>query len=591
MKNIGILYLMLFVLLASCRKDIDEVSHEEYPYVPPVLKQWQPIIKPVNGSLTGFVTDESGDPVEGAAVRLGNNFTTTDAYGHFFFKDVEMNARGTLVQVERGGFFPGSRRFMAIENAENRVTIQLNKRLFEHAFEAAEGGVVSFNGGSTITFPPNSIRKTDGSEYDGTVRVAAKWLDPSDPRITDQMPGNLHGVSLEGKEVVMRTYGMLVAELQTPDGEELNILKGKTATVKTPVPASLLNSAPAEIPLWSYNESYGMWAEEGVSKLENGFYVAEVTHFSYWNHDFKDPLVEFTATFVDEFGNPLDNYKVVIRQEGSSLYGTGHTCDLGIISGLIPADYDLILEVMGICNEVLYSAPVGPFPFPNAVDLGTIVVPPSALNSTTVTGTLVDCNGDPVMNGLVTFEFDGYTVYEYVNGEPFEVLFTSCTNTSGITVTGFDFENLVQSDPVVMPANSAVDVGNLEACDVQLQDYIQVSIDGVTAIYTPVYVTDSLGTGFEMSFYNPTNQGTVFLEVYGLSAGDYSGSGNNILYWYDPVNSWTFEGQQFDNFEITSFGNTGEPIIGNFSGTMLNYSTQPAQNVMITGNFNVIRSF
>jgi hypothetical protein len=579
MKKSGILCLLIALAFAACRKDIDEVSVTETPYVPEILKQWQPIVKPVNGSLTGFVTDEADEPVAGASVKLGNLSTTTDEYGHFFFKNVQLNARGTLVRVERAGFFPGSRRFMAVENAENRVKIQLNKRLFAYSFQADTGTAISLNGGAKIIFHPNSIQNADGSPYSGTVRVAAKWLDPTDLRTMDQMPGNLQGVSLEGQEVVMRTYGMLVAELQSDSGEKLNILKGKTATIKTPVPASILGSAPAEIPLWSYNETYGMWAEEGVSKLENGFYVAEVTHFSYWNHDFKDPLVEFTATFVDENGTPLENYKVVIRQPGTSLYGTGHTCDLGIISGLIPAD------------EVLYSTPIGPYPLPGPVDLGEIVVPPSVLNSTTITGTLVDCNGDPVANGLVTFDFDGYTVYEYVSGSAFEVMFSSCLNSTNVTVVGIDFDNLVQSDPVVSPANGTFDLGNIEACDVQLQNYIEVTIDGVTNIYTPVSVTDSLGTGFEIHFYNPSNQGSVFLEVYGQGVGDYSGTGHNILYWFDPVNNWIFEGQQFDNFEITAFGNTGEPIIGTFSGSLTNYGVQPTASVTVSGDFNIIREF
>jgi hypothetical protein len=124
-----------------------------------------------------------------------------------------------------------------------------------------------------------------------------------------------------------------------------------------------------------------------------------------------------------------------------------------------------------------------------------------------------------------------------------------------------------------------------------LQNYIEVTIDGVTNIYTPVSVTDSLGTGFEIHFYNPSNQGSVFLEVYGQGVGDYSGTGHNILYWFDPVNNWIFEGQQFDNFEITAFGNTGEPIIGTFSGSLTNYGVQPTASVTVSGDFNIIREF
>ena len=120
------------------------------------------------------------------------------------------------------------------------------------------------NGGGTIVFAPNTIQKSDGTPYTGTVKVAAKWLDPSDPSTMAKMPGNLFGVNSRSEEVVLGTYGMIAVELESEAGESLNILSGNTAKVTTPVRTSMLNNAPNEIPLWSYNEEYGVWVEEGV---------------------------------------------------------------------------------------------------------------------------------------------------------------------------------------------------------------------------------------------------------------------------------------------------------------------------------------
>lgn len=589
MKKYGILILMALLAFTACRKDQDKVTVEQDPYTPEILKKWDPVIKLVNGDLTGFVTDESGQPVGGASVKMGNNTTTTDTYGHFFFKDVELNAKGSFVQVEKTGYFPGSRRFLAVKDAENRVRIELMQKDFNQSFGATDGGVVTTNGGGSITFAPNSIRYADGTPYTGTVKVAAKWLDPTDPRTLDRMPGNLQGVNLMSEEVVMATYGMLVAELESEAGEPLNILKGKTATIKTPVPASLLASAKAEIPLWSYNEQYGMWAEEGVSRLENGFYVGEVTHFSYWNHDFKDPLIEFTATFVDENGNPLENYKVVVRQPGTSLYGYGHTCDSGIVVGLIPQDYDLVLEVFGQCDELLYSVPIGPYSAD--VNLGIITVPASVLNSTTLTGNLVDCNGDPIANGLVVFKFDGKTVYEYTNGAPFSVTFTTCAATGNIEVIGIDLDALVQSDPINSDVDGVFNLGDIDVCDVQLQNFIRVTVDGVTALYTVAETSSDSLSNTTFSFYNQQTQQYIYLNIGQQAAGNYDAPNNGYNSIYDGVNQWNISGT-FPSFEVTEYGNTGEPIIGTFSGTMTNFWVQQSpQTVTVTGDFNVIRSF
>lgn len=586
---------MFLLALASCRKDVDEITTEETPYVPEILKKWQQQIANVNGSLTGFVTDEVGNPLPDAAVKLGTLTTTTDAYGHFFFKNVQLNAKGTYVQVEKAGFFKGSRRFIAKEDAENRVRIELIAKDFSQAFASADGGTITMNGGATIEFAPNSIRKADGSAYDGVVKVAAKFLDPTDPSTLDRMPGNLQGVNLMSQEVVMATYGMVVAELETEDGQPLNILKGKTATIKTPVPASLQNGAPAEIPLWSFNETYGMWAEEGISKLQNGFYVSEVSHFSFWNCDYPYPLVNFSATFVDNEGTPtpLVNYLVGLTLSNNAWPCYGYTDNNGTVSGLVPQGEVMTLEVFGVCGELLYSAQVGPFTAD--VDLGQIVILPSSLLGTTLSGVLVDCDGNPIQNGLALIQFDGQTVYEYTTGGSFEVLISHCDTLGPISVTGVDLDELLQSDPVPAASGGTVDVGQISVCDVQLQNYIQITVDGVTAIYTGASVSQDssqFGVGTVIQYWSNNQNSYFYLDIGGQAVGNYGGNGGNVIYTiYDAVKNWDLGNQSFPNLEITSYGNTGEPIIGNFSGTIINNWQQNPQPVTVSGNFNIIRDF
>lgn len=302
------------------------------------------------------------------------------------------------------------------------------------------------------------------------------------------MPGNLQGISTEGEEVVMVTYGMVVAELQDLNGNPLNILKGKTATIGIPVPTSQLANAPAEIPLWSYYEDYGVWAEEGKATLQNGFYVGEVSHFSFWNYDYPYPVVDFTATFVDENGYPLVDYWVTLAPS-NGWAGSGYTDSNGTTSGKVPKDEAFTLNVLDQCGNVIYSAPVGPFT--DDVDLGQIVVPSSTLNTTTLTGQLVDCNNLPIVNGLAIIQFDGQTVYEYTTTGSFDVSFSTCSSSSNITVTAVDLDALLQSTPVTVSAGSTTNLGPISVCGARLENFIRVTVDGVTAIYTVAVATQN----------------------------------------------------------------------------------------------------
>ncbi|MCC6723407.1 MAG: hypothetical protein IT258_02775 [Saprospiraceae bacterium] len=596
MKKFALFLFAIAMTIFACRKDVDHVDVVETPYVPPILKQWEQPIRSVTGTLIVFVSNEAGAPVPDAKVELGNQTLTTDQYGHAFFRDADMNAEGTFIKVENSAYFTGSRRFFPVDGAETRVKVELIAKQFNQGFASQDGGVVEVDGGASITFPENSIRKANGTPYNGAVKVAAHWLDPTNPRTLDRMPGNLQGINNQGTEVVMATYGMVVAELQDEDGNPLNILKDKTATIKMPVPTSQLATAPAEIPLWSYYEEYGVWAEEGKASLQNGVYVGEVSHFSFWNCDYPYPALNFTAKFVDENGNPLVNYHVTLKVLPNGGCGHGYTDNMGEVGGLIPEGEEMLLEVYGQCYEVIYSAQIGPFTAD--VDLGQIVVPNSALNPTTLTGQLVDCNNQPVLNGIAIFQFDGQTVYEYTTTGSFDVSFSTCTSSGDVTITGVDMDALLQSTPVTAPVGSTTNLGQISVCAVQLQNFIRVTVDGVTAIYTVASATQdssSFANGTTFNYYSPLNFNPyISFDVSGQTVGSYGGSSGNLLYILsDNQNGWNLQwSQSFDILEITEYGsNIGDKIIGNFSGTMVNNATQPPQNVSVSGDFNITRDF
>lgn len=587
------------IALSSCRKNVDDVNKTEEPFEPPIIN-WTPESRIVDGSVTGFVMDSALEPIANAVVKMGNLTTATDDYGHFFFNDVEMNAAGTLVTIEKQGYFNGSRRFFAIENKMNRVKIEMLAKSFDYNFNAADGGTVQTTDGASIVFPANSIKKADGTIYTGEVKVAAKWLDPSNVRTFDQMPGNLQGVDREIEEVALSTYGMMAVELESDAGEALNISDGNTATLSMPVPNSLQGNAPSEIPLWSYNEEHGIWVEEEYkATLTNGEYVGEVSHFSFWNCDYPFPLIELSGVLHDNNGNPLSNYQVGVTL---NLAGTGYafTSPDGSFSGKVPADEDLVLEVYGNCYQLIHSQNIGPFS--DTHDLGVVTVDVSGLSQTFVSGELV-CNGTPISNGVVIFEFDGYTVYEYITGSAFNVTVNTCPSSTDVVFTGVDLDALEQSDPVTIAANQTHSLGQVSVCEMTAQNTVTITVDDgngpVKKDYVPcsMYI-DSTSTGIgtyftHENFSNPADTIYLSFSMDGITGGNYDND-NGINAIIDDTHQWAFGDwfgaqETFSSFNVSSYGAVGEPIIGTFGGTLTNYGVQPATTVTVTGSFNIIR--
>ena len=94
-------------------------------------------------------------------------------------------------------------------NGQGTARIKMLKVINEPSFEASEGGVINITGGGTITFPPSSLIRGNGSIYDGIVKSTVYKLSPSDSEFGVEMSGGLLGIDNKGRHRVLSTYGML----------------------------------------------------------------------------------------------------------------------------------------------------------------------------------------------------------------------------------------------------------------------------------------------------------------------------------------------------------------------------------------------
>ena len=558
MKNLGIFSLLILLFLSSCRKD-ERIIDTTKTTPAPTIESYIPPSNIVTSGVIGFVVDKNNTPVADATVKLNNSTFTTDAYGHVFISNENMNSLGTLVNVEKDGYFEGSRRFFPIEGKQSRIKIQLLEKTFDKSFEAAAGGTIETSNGAKVEFSPGSIKTADGNSYTGTVHVAAKWMDPSSLTTLDQMPGNLQGVNVEVEQMALATYGMIAVELEGNAGEALNIADGNTATITMPVPSSMLSAAPAEIPLWSYNKEFGLWVEESKATLQGDKYVGDVTHFSFWNCDIPMDYVNLEMRLVDDNGNPLTNYLVTLTLSGASASGSGYSDQDGNVSGFIPANEVLTMNILDACGDILYTQEIGGYNVDT--DLGDITISGVNVNATTITGNLLDCNGAPLTDGIVIAQFQGQAIYHYTATSNFSMTFSSCTNTSDIEVTGIDPSSLEQSDIVLATPNTQNDLGDINVCGSQLQNFITITIDGVTGVFTN-NIIDASPTSTYIQSISPTNDHFIGFGFEGVTTGDFT----TTAYCESIFNislGWSFDIIIFSTFEVTQYDTK---VVGSFTG-------------------------
>ncbi len=481
MKNLSLLGLLLLVFF-SCRNDIDEAVDGVVTTEPPIIiNEYDPTSQLVSGTVYGRVYDENENSVENAIVKYEGKTFSTDADGRFFIENEPLDRQGTFFTVEADGYFKGSRRIYPKDGSVNYAYVQLLALDEIGSFESANGGEVGNDFGLHISFPENSIQSSTGELYNGEVTVAAKWLDPTASNIAEIMPGDLLGLSARVEEVSLVTYGMMAVELFDENGNNVNIAEGNTATLTFPVPQELINEAPTEIPLWSfYDEQYGIWVEEGSATLQGDNYVGQVSHFSFWNCDAPFPLVYLEGQLVTEEGIPLPNTTICIYADGSNSGGCGTTDNEGYFAGKMPKDSDLVLRFGYQGQDCTFSS-INLGSFSDDTDLGSIQVTESGA-AFTVTGSIVDCDNNPVTNGLVKFQIGNIRSEYYIGDDgSFEVAILNCDNASEISMTAVDLDNLEEGSPVSMLISPEVTFGTIVACGNPLTEFFTLNVDGQEA--------------------------------------------------------------------------------------------------------------
>lgn len=567
---------MIFAVF-SCKDSFDEFNPDK-PIIPD-----PPIEITFEASAFVEVMDAFGMPVEGAVIALGSKQQTTDEYGLVHFDDVTMSTF-TYLTVEKSGFFHGSRRFYPVKDKTEHLRIILLDDNSIGEFDAGKGGVVEANGSVILDFPQDAIVTANGELYSGFVAVSAQPIPANDPELSSKMPGDLVGVTEEGKTGVLGSMGMVAVELRSLSGDLLQVKDGSKVKMTMQVPPEMQGKAPATIPMWYFDEATGLWQEEGTATLSGGQYTADVGHFTYWNYDAWFPIVPWTASFVYESG-PAANISVCLTILALDTKKCASTNDEGVVSGMVAADELMLMEVLDPCGNVVYSEEIGPYS--DSTTIGPITIPESAVNLTTITGTAVDCDGNPVTNGFVRVEAghsNSYVELDESDGT-FDIIVMNCAEDDVVLIV-IDEGALRQSLPQTYDYATTIDAGEITVCET-ITELIAIDIEGEDDAFLYFFPSAAIEAGITyVNAQDSTTGGSLFFSFNGIVPGTYEVE--ELGMWFQLSGGDVVQATQA-TVVITYYGDVGDYIQGTISGVVSTNPQGGGQEYNFTGTISILQ--
>ncbi len=240
------------------------------------------------GTVSGTVVSAAtGTGLGGVTVTGGGQTATTTSTGSFTLSGV---AVGDAVVVKFGlqAYAPGYRSVKVQADTTSTASTRLTPVGATQAISATTGGTVAMpQGPAQVVLPANGlVDKSTGAAASGQVTVA---ITPIDPALdAANMPGDYSARSAAGGAQTIESFGAVSVTLSDAAGNRLDLASGQTATLRIPL-ASRSAAPPATIPLYYFDETAGVWVEQGTATLggsaPNQYYEGTVSHFTYWNAD------------------------------------------------------------------------------------------------------------------------------------------------------------------------------------------------------------------------------------------------------------------------------------------------------------------
>ena len=389
--------LSLFLLINSCKKDRND---DPTPNPNPTS---------ISVPVIGRIVDIYGNPLSDVTVKAGNLTTTTDFNGTFYFNTANFNNKRFQLTFEKSGYFtlhrsgkpkPGKPINITVGLiSENDITYATQKQ-----FNSSQSDSVVLPDGSVIIFPANAFISSNGSSYNGTVKVKACYLDPT----WDKYPiftfgGDLYAKDTANNDVYLNPFKGLNVIIEDMNGNKLQLdsINNKRAIIKMKIPPQLVASAPNEVEMYVYSAGQGAKQGKNPAVKTGDSYQGEVRHFTYWSCEKANKQNAIVRGYV---------YKMV---NGNEVKISGFPVKVGIqvVHTNSDGSYEVIVPA-GIAGiEIVPYTSIGNFTahiIQNALTDGETHdydINITNIGLYTISGTVKTANNQPIPNALVQLSY------------------------------------------------------------------------------------------------------------------------------------------------------------------------------------------
>ena len=247
---------------------------------------------PSSTIINGEITTVDLEPLENVTANLVNNDQTSisGTDGKIVIPDLPSGVP-IVMQLTKPGYAAQTVRITPDEESEENffttAMIPLEQSVTVPAIE--NGTNISGKFGTRVNLPVDALVDANGELVTGDVDLTMTPLDVSSDEIF-AFPGGFEGVRPDGEQSNIISFG--VADFTfTQNGETLQMMPGKSAEIEIPVTNADVEVGDV-IPLWTLDEDTGLWIEEGAGKIiiaagsPTGLaMIAKTGHFSWKNID------------------------------------------------------------------------------------------------------------------------------------------------------------------------------------------------------------------------------------------------------------------------------------------------------------------
>lgn len=283
------------------------ISNNERKTLIAIIKQFKEdggvIVTPpvdVTSTINGRVTTPAGMVLADISVSVGEDpaaLATTDANG-LFNLELKADAEHALKFTANGYATQVIPAKSPTENGTINLDITMIARGSTQTFSASSDTTLTGSDGASVAVTANSFVDSNGDLVDGDIQLTITPVDVSSSATLGAFPGEFAGIQTDTTETPIISLGVVEYKF-TKDGEELQLdqANGATADILIPIyiptyqDGSSINIGD-EIPLWSLNETTGIWLQEGTGLVvasadsPTGLAMqATVSHFTWWNCD------------------------------------------------------------------------------------------------------------------------------------------------------------------------------------------------------------------------------------------------------------------------------------------------------------------